>query len=145
MAAAYPEAARLTPDVGRGLSGTDPAGMLYQALDKYTSGKQTSDRQEMAVSKGAGGADGNGSDGERPAGAATASQSMPRPRDLRQARFAVSFSQVIAVLMRDPNFRNMRLADLESLVLPPVMSGQFRLAQMPTQRKGNPQGTAAKG
>jgi cytolysin-activating lysine-acyltransferase len=33
--------------------------------------------------------------------------------------------------MRDRNFRQMRLADLEWLVLPPVMAGQFRLAQMP--------------
>jgi cytolysin-activating lysine-acyltransferase len=33
--------------------------------------------------------------------------------------------------MRDANFSQMRLADLEWLVLPPIMSGQFRLAQMP--------------
>ena len=39
--------------------------------------------------------------------------------------------------MRDANFRNMRLADLEWLVLPPVMAGQFRLAQVPM-----PQGRA---
>ena len=54
-----------------------------------------------------------------------------RPRDARQARFAQSFAQVVAVLMRDANFSKMRLADLEWLVLPPIMSGQFRLAQMP--------------
>ncbi len=40
---------------------------------------------------------------------------------------AQTFAQVVGVLMRDPNFRNMRLADLEWLVLPPVMAGQFRL------------------
>jgi cytolysin-activating lysine-acyltransferase len=34
--------------------------------------------------------------------------------------------------MRDPNFRKMRLADLEWLVLPPVMAGQFRLAHAPS-------------
>jgi cytolysin-activating lysine-acyltransferase len=50
------------------------------------------------------------------------------PRNARQARMAQSFSQVVAVLMRDQNFRNMRLADLEWLVIPPVMSGQFRVA-----------------
>lgn len=55
-----------------------------------------------------------------------------RPRDARQARFAQTFAQIVAVLMRDPNFRNMRLADLEWLVLPPVMAGQFRLAQAPS-------------
>ena len=54
-----------------------------------------------------------------------------RPAESRQARFGQSFSQVIAVLMRDQNFRNMRIADLEWLVLPPIMAGQFRLAHMP--------------
>jgi cytolysin-activating lysine-acyltransferase len=54
-----------------------------------------------------------------------------RPRDARQARFGQSFSQIVAVLMRDQNFRNLRIADLEWLVLPPVMAGQFRLAHMP--------------
>jgi cytolysin-activating lysine-acyltransferase len=54
-----------------------------------------------------------------------------RPRDARQVRFAQSFAQVVAVLMRDANFRQMRLADLEWLVLPPVMAGQFTLAQAP--------------
>ena len=34
--------------------------------------------------------------------------------------------------MRDTNFRNMRLSDLEWLVLPPVMAGQFSLAQAPS-------------
>jgi hemolysin-activating ACP:hemolysin acyltransferase len=38
---------------------------------------------------------------------------------------------VVAVLMRDPNFRTMPIADLEWLVLPAVMSGQFRVAEAP--------------
>src|SRR5262245_13790765 len=54
-----------------------------------------------------------------------------RPAEARQARFGQSFSQLIAGLMRDQNFKNMRIADLEWLVLPPVMAGQFRLAHMP--------------
>jgi cytolysin-activating lysine-acyltransferase len=40
---------------------------------------------------------------------------------------AQSFSQVVAVLMRDNNFRNLKIGDLEWLVLPPVMAGQFKL------------------
>jgi cytolysin-activating lysine-acyltransferase len=40
---------------------------------------------------------------------------------------AQSFAQVVAVLMRDARFRNFRIADLEWLVLPPVMAGQFAL------------------
>jgi cytolysin-activating lysine-acyltransferase len=46
---------------------------------------------------------------------------------------AQTFAQVVAVLMRDPNFRNLRVADLEWLVIPPIMAGQFRLAHGVTQ------------
>ena len=49
------------------------------------------------------------------------------PRDARQVRLAQTFAQIVAVLMRDPGYKNLRLADLESLVLPPIMAGQFRL------------------
>ena len=69
-----------------------------------------------------------------------------RPGDARQARFGQTFSQVVAVLMRDQNFRNMRIADLEWLVLPPIMAGQFRLAHMPAPpRPGEPAKPADKG
>lgn len=75
----------------------------------------------------------NGAAKRQPPPAAAAKTGV-RPRDARQARFAQSFSQIVAVLMRDPNFRNLRLADLQWLVLPPVMAGQFRLAQVPMQQ-----------
>src|SRR5262245_11891405 len=69
-----------------------------------------------------------------PSGKAAAAAARPavRPGDARQARFAQAFTQIVAVLMRDRNFRSMPLADLEWLVLPAVMSGQFRLAQAPS-------------
>jgi len=86
--------------------------------------------REDAVSKAAPGADKNGADGAKAPEAAA--KPAIRPRDARQARFAQTFAQIVAVLMRDPNFRKMRLADLEWLVLPPVMAGQFRLAQAPS-------------
>jgi cytolysin-activating lysine-acyltransferase len=73
----------------------------------------------------------------RPEVAAT--KTAIRPRDARQLRFGQSFAQVVAVLMRDRNFSQMRLADLEWLVLPPIMAGQFRLAQMPVAQ-GNAKG-----
>jgi cytolysin-activating lysine-acyltransferase len=73
-------------------------------------------------------APGNGENSPAATGATVAPE---RPRDARQTRIAQAFSQVVAVLMRDPTFRQMRLADLEWLVLPPVMAGQFRLAQVP--------------
>lgn len=40
---------------------------------------------------------------------------------------AQSFADIVAVLMRDPEFRQRPIADLEWLVIPPVLSGQFRL------------------
>ena len=60
-----------------------------------------------------------------------------RPRDARQIRFATSFAQVVAVLMRDPNFRKLPLGDLEWLVLPPLMAGQFRLAHLQAPQTGD--------
>ena len=77
---------------------------------------------------------GNGAGGPRPQAAAAGTAT--RPRDARQLRLGQSFAQVVAVLMRDRNFRQMRLADLEWLVLPPLMAGQFRLAQMPAPHRG---------
>jgi cytolysin-activating lysine-acyltransferase len=85
-----------------------------------------------AVSKVGSGAEGNGAAKAKSAAATVAPKAAPpRPRDARQARFAQSFAQIVAVLMRDANYRNARLADLEWLALPPIMAGQFKLAQMP--------------
>ena len=60
--------------------------------------------------------------------AAGQDKAAARPRAAPQSRMAQAFSQIVAVLMRDPGYRNLRIADLEHLVLPPVMAGQFRLA-----------------
>jgi cytolysin-activating lysine-acyltransferase len=79
----------------------------------------------------AAGAGANGGGPARPATAKAAggAKAAPRrPRDARQARLGQTFAQVVAVLMRDPNFRTLRLADLEWLAIPPIMAGQFRLA-----------------
>jgi cytolysin-activating lysine-acyltransferase len=54
-------------------------------------------------------------------------KAVARPQEARQARMAQSFSQVVAVLMRDTNFRNLKIGDLEWLVIPPIMAGQFKL------------------
>lgn len=85
---------------------------------------------------------GNGAGGPRPPAVAAAKAAI-RPRDARQLRLGQSFAQVVAVLMRDRNFRQMRLADLEWLVLPPVMAGQCRLAQMPAPQRSPPRGGQA--
>jgi cytolysin-activating lysine-acyltransferase len=91
-------------------------------------------------------------DAPAPAGSrGAAAKPAVRPRDARQTRFAQSFAQIVAVLMRDRNFRNMRLSDLEWLVLPPVMAGQFSLAQAPSPlgrdkgKEGGKEGAAGGG
>jgi cytolysin-activating lysine-acyltransferase len=66
---------------------------------------------------------------QKTATTAAAKSAPVRPRDARQARMAQGFASVVAVLMRDPGFRNLRLTDLEWLVLPPLLSGQWRLGQ----------------
>ncbi len=68
------------------------------------------------------------------ANAVTTSRRTTSSLDLRQAKYAQAFSQIIAVLMRDHNFRNMRLADIEWLVLPPLLAGQFRLGHTEARR-----------
>ena len=59
-------------------------------------------------------------------------------RDDRQLRMAQTFSQVVSVLMRDPSCKSLRVADLEWLVLPPLMAGQFRLAHAARPANGGP-------
>jgi hemolysin-activating ACP:hemolysin acyltransferase len=61
---------------------------------------------------------------------------LPSPG--RGNAFAASFAQIVAVLMRDPTFKQLTLANLESLVLPPLMAGQFAIAH------AQPQGGGAK-
>lgn len=80
---------------------------------------------------------GGGSTPRRLGGADNRTGTAKHPRETRQARMAQAFAQVVAVLMRDANFRNLRIGDLEWLVLPPIMAGQFRLghAAKPAEEK----------
>ncbi len=64
-----------------------------------------------------------------PSSKSNTESTRPRPETSRQMRFAQTFAQVVGVLMRDPKFRHAKLTDLEWLVLPPLMSGQWRLGQ----------------
>jgi cytolysin-activating lysine-acyltransferase len=57
-------------------------------------------------------------------------------RGTAQVRFAQSFAQIVSVLMRDPGYRGLPIADLEWLVLPAVAAGQFRLAQATMPAEG---------
>jgi hemolysin-activating ACP:hemolysin acyltransferase len=50
-------------------------------------------------------------------------------RDAATLRNAWAFTQVVGVLMRSPNYRRYTLSDLEWLVIPPLLAGQFRIGQ----------------
>lgn len=51
-------------------------------------------------------------------------------------KYAQDFSQAVAVLMRDPSYKNLRLADLEWLVVPPLLAGQARVAVSRMRKDG---------
>jgi cytolysin-activating lysine-acyltransferase len=70
---------------------------------------------------------------------------VARPSEARRERMAQSFADIVGVLMRDQGFRNLRLGDLEWLVLPPIMAGQFRLGHSTAQLPGGKLATTAKG
>jgi len=59
-------------------------------------------------------------------------------RDAATLRNALAFTQALGVLMRSPHYRKYTLADLEWLVIPPLMTGQFRIGEA----KPDPQGPA---
>jgi len=90
---------------------------------------------EGSMAKRTAGPAGNGSNKAPAAGAAAGRPTVKpaTPREARQLRMSQGFAQVVAVLMRDANFRNMRLADLEWLVLPAILSGQFKLGHARAQ------------
>lgn len=48
----------------------------------------------------------------------------------------LSFGEIVSVLMRSPQFRNMPLSEVEALVVPAVMSGQFLVAEAQSKSKG---------
>ena len=50
-------------------------------------------------------------------------------RDAAALRNALAFTQAIGVLMRSPHYRQYTLGDLEWLVIPPLITGQFRIGE----------------
>ena len=45
----------------------------------------------------------------------------------QEAQFAIAFARVVSVLMRSNPYRHYSLSDLEWLVVPPLMTGQFAI------------------
>jgi hemolysin-activating ACP:hemolysin acyltransferase len=71
---------------------------------------------------------------EKAAAPASVAGAAQRPAAVRQVDLALG--QIVAVLMRSAAHKHYSLADLEWLVLPAVLSGQYRVAQ--AQQSGAP-------
>jgi len=88
------------------------------------------------VPNGAGGGSAAGSAGGRPPVRPGTARPAVSGNSGAQLRFAQSFAQIVSVLMRDPSYRSLSIADLEWLVLPAVAAGQFRLAHAAMPAEG---------
>jgi hemolysin-activating ACP:hemolysin acyltransferase len=51
-------------------------------------------------------------------------------------RQSVAFAQIVSVLARSPQHKHFSLADLEWLVIPPLLTGQFAVAEAKAQADG---------
>lgn len=79
-----------------------------------------------------------------PAAAAPAAAPAEPPLDAEEAKkraavskhLLLSFGEIVSVLMRSPQFRGMPLQEVEALVVPAVMSGQFLVAEAQSKSKG---------
>jgi len=71
--------------------------------------------------------------GEAPAVQAPSSEEAQRQAAVA-IRQSLAFAQIISVLMRSPHYKHYTLADLEWLVLPPLLTGQFSVAEAGDQQ-----------
>jgi hemolysin-activating ACP:hemolysin acyltransferase len=71
---------------------------------------------------------------QRPAPQLSAEQLQQRAN--ASANLLMKFGEVTSVLMRAPQFRNIPLAALETLVLPPLLNGQVLVAQGQSKSQG---------
>jgi cytolysin-activating lysine-acyltransferase len=62
-----------------------------------------------------------------------------------QAQRAAALSNIVALMIRDPKFRVMKIADLEWLVMPAILAGQWQLAQGTTPAGEKKEGAPAPG
>jgi cytolysin-activating lysine-acyltransferase len=57
-------------------------------------------------------------------------------RAAKSKQLQASFGGIVVLLMRNPEFRNCTLADLEHLVLPALSNGQFTIAEAQEKKSG---------
>ena len=59
-------------------------------------------------------------------------------RDAAALRYALAFTQAVRVMMRSPRYKQCTLGDLEWLVIPPLMAGQFRIGEAKVDNNNQP-------
>jgi cytolysin-activating lysine-acyltransferase len=57
-------------------------------------------------------------------------------REAAALRNALAFTQVVGVLMRSPHYNQLTIGDLEWLVIPPLLAGQFRIGETKPNQGG---------
>src|SRR5215475_4296191 len=50
-------------------------------------------------------------------------------QEAAQLRNALAFTQIVGVLMSSSHYKEYKVADLEWLVIPPLLAGQFRIGE----------------
>jgi hemolysin-activating ACP:hemolysin acyltransferase len=57
-------------------------------------------------------------------------------RQAAALRRSLAFTQVVGVLMRSPHYKEFTLGDLEWLVVPPLLAGQYRIGEIKPNDQG---------
>src|SRR5882724_2910542 len=109
-----PEGATLASSAG--INGK--AGQLSAAPQTATSGSPETDARKPPMAD------------------ASAINKESQLRTLSSIRQSVAFAQIITVLMRSPRYRHYTLGDLEWLVIPPLVTGQFTVANTSLKQNG---------
>ena len=73
---------------------------------------------------------------QRTAGGGPSGMTEKIRRDAAALRNSLAFTQALGVLMRSPHYRQYKLGDLEWLVIPPLMTGQFRIGEAKPETQG---------
>jgi|SRR5262245_52717103 cytolysin-activating lysine-acyltransferase len=60
----------------------------------------------------------------------------PQQAQAASARLLFRLGEIVSVLMRSPQFRAVPLGEIQALVLPPLMSGQYLVAEARSKSRG---------
>ena len=71
-----------------------------------------------------------------PSAAKELSAADMQKRAAASTQLLLKFGEVVSVLMQTPQFRSLPLAEVEALVVPPIKSGQFLVAEAQSKSQG---------